>query len=191
MPVDKYLSVIQSRKQLRVPGPRRKPPMPTASRHRLDVPRRGTGCWPAVAGQEARVHEAALAAWEPQGSPVLWFWKEAGTLLQASSLRTGPATLGGSRGPGDTAIQAWRGWAPFRDLQSVSQFWQRKGWLPQQGSVSPGPSGVLDVLDVPEGCLIQDATHLLQSLCLANPLQAYLCGWVGDRESPAEETAPA
>lgn len=65
------------------------------------------------------------------------------------------------------------------------------GQLPQQGGLSPGPSRVLNVLNVPEGCLIQNAAYLLQSVCLADLLQAYLCGWVGDMESPVEETVSA
>lgn len=37
-------------------------------------------------------------------------------------------------------------------------------------------SGVLDVPDVPEGRLVHDAAHLLQTLCLADLFQAHLQG---------------
>lgn len=51
---------------------------------------------------------------------------------------------------------------------------QRKAVNP--GVVGLGPSGVLDVPDIPEGCLVHDAVHLLQTLCLADPFQAHLWG---------------
>lgn len=51
--------------------------------------------------------------------PALWFWKGAGTLFQISSLRAGPATLGGNSGPRDTTIQVCSRWTPFWDLQSM------------------------------------------------------------------------
>lgn len=91
----------------------RNPLITTAASHKLSVPQTGTGCWLEVAGREGKIHEAA---WQPESyraQPVLWFWKEAGTLIQVSSLRAGPAIVAGSSGPGDTTIQTWSGWAPF------------------------------------------------------------------------------
>lgn len=50
--------------------------------------------------------------------------------------------------------------------------------------VGSGPSGVLDVPDVPEGRLVHDATHLFQTLCLADPFQAHLWGPAREAEGP-------
>lgn len=98
-----------------------------------------------------------------------------------SSLRAeGPATLGGGAGqwwsqhpnpklgegessiltPQSPGLRVWTG-----GRQSFPG-WVEAGW----GGFLPGPSGVLDVPHIPQGPLIHDAAHLLQSLCLADPL---------------------
>lgn len=67
---------------------------------------------------------------------------------------------------------------PPQSLGLMALQW-RKAVSP--GWVGSGPSGVLNVLDVPQGRLVQDTAHLLQTLCLADPLQAHL--WSPGREA--------
>lgn len=93
----------------------------------------------------------------------------------------------GQRWPHQSPQPQARGWwrSHPRPQSQASRFWSGERRLSQGGGGDTlTPSGVLDVPDVREWRLIHDAAHLLQGLCLADPLQAHLEGLGQSHEVP-------
>lgn len=197
--MDEHLSVMQSRKQLSVPGHVHMCKAPAGTDRTEAAPTtgskgpwgrgwavtdttvrglacecQGTGRW--CAAESRRPEPAPLVlgrGWDPppgvipESKRASHTWEEA---LQGQG--SGGCQLHPRLGEGgDSHLMA-----PIPRPHSVRM---EEGSLPRVGKgsrVLPSPSGVPDVPDVPQGCLIHDAAHLLQSLRLADPFQAHLQG---------------